>query len=491
MLKKKVFNIILVIIALSGLYLISFYNYLLFHSLVEFFSVVIAFTVFIITWNTYPYIQNNALLFIGMFSVFIGGLDFLHTLSYRSMGVFENSEDYATRLWVATRYLESVSFLLAFPVSNMKKKISARYLLFGYSVIVGMIIYSIFFSEIFPICFVEGDGLTPFKVISEYVIMGILLVAIYFLYRYRKNFDGIIRKYLFYALSFTILAEFAFTLYNDVYDINNMIGHYFKLFSFYLVYMAIIEKGLREPYSLIFKELKENERELQYLNNSKDRFFSIIAHDLKNPFNSLLNFSQLLFEKESLSKEKRIKYAQYIYTSAYQGYVLLENLLQWSRSQMNKLKIKQTDVNANDIIAESIQLHATSASAKNISIINTIREPLWIFADHDMVYTVFRNLISNALKYSFDGSRVEIGGKEEGQYVTISVTDYGIGMTPHEKEDLFRIDKNPSKEGTHNEAGTGLGMILVQDFVEKNNGILKIHSEKDNGTEIVVKFPKL
>ena len=256
--KKAFSHLFFGLLILAGLYVSSLYNYLLFHNLAEIFSIVIAFGIFTIAWNSRPFLDNNYLLFIGIAYLFVGGLDLLHTFSYKGMAIFGGfGSNLPTQLWIAARYMESLSLLIAPLFFHRRLKTNLVFL--GYSAAVALILLSIFFWKIFPVCFVEGAGLTPFKKISEYIISLILLVSIGFLLKNRKEFDRKVLQWVIWSIIVTIASELAFTFYVDVYGLSNLIGHYFKILSFYLIYKAIIETGLTKPYDLLFRNLKQSE----------------------------------------------------------------------------------------------------------------------------------------------------------------------------------------------------------------------------------------
>jgi len=189
-------------------------------------------------------------------------MDLFHTMSYKGMHIFTDYDYYANQLWIAARYFESIILLLAFIFIKSKKQINV-YVLFGiYSVITLLIMLSIFTWKIFPICFVDGVGLTPFKKYSEYIISLILLASIMILTKKKDAFEGKVYKFLLLSMACTIISELAFTVYIDNYGFSNLIGHYFKLFSFYLIYKTIIVKGIEEPYEIIFREMKQTELKL-------------------------------------------------------------------------------------------------------------------------------------------------------------------------------------------------------------------------------------
>jgi PAS domain S-box-containing protein len=259
---KRSYEILIVLILAVLLYLSSLYNYLLFHSIAEIFSVCIALAVFFITWNSKNLIKNNYLIVIGIAYLFIGILDFFHTISYKGMAIFTDYDYHANQLWVAARYFESIVLMLSFILIRSKKQIRA-YLLIGiYSAITTLVMLSIFVWHIFPIAYIDGIGQTPFKIVSEYIIIAILIVAILMLRKNKEVFDKKVYRILSFSILCTIVSEFCFTTYVSNYGFSNLLGHYFKIVAFYFIYRAIIQTGISEPYDLIFREIKQAERKL-------------------------------------------------------------------------------------------------------------------------------------------------------------------------------------------------------------------------------------
>lgn len=242
-------------VLLVGLYFTTFINYLLFHALAEIFSIVVAGSFFMIAWNSKKYIKNPYLLFIGIAYFFIAFLDLIHTLSYKGMPIFTDYDFYANQLWIGARYMESITLMTAFLFLDREKQFKPEILFFIYAVITALLIVSIFVWKSFPVCFIEGSGLTVFKKVSEYIISAILLVSMGLLYKNRDMFENRIYNWLLISIACTIVSELAFTFYISNYGFSNLVGHYFKIFSFYFIYKAIVETGIREPYKIIFKEL--------------------------------------------------------------------------------------------------------------------------------------------------------------------------------------------------------------------------------------------
>ncbi len=286
-------------IALAGLYLTTFVNYLLFHTLAEFFSIVVASSVFMITWNSKNYIKNQYLLFIGIAYFFIAFLDLLHTLAYKGMPIFTDYDYYANQLWIAARYMESITLMFAFYFlgSEDSSRFKPEVIFTIYLLLTAFSVLCIFTWKIFPVCFDDGTGLTPFKKNSEYIICLILSIGLLLLHKNKERFDKDIYLLLFLSILCTMVSELAFTFYISNYGISNLVGHYFKIFSFYLIYKAIVETGIREPYNIIFKELDASNKSLKKeisarIKIEKER--EKLVHDLQKASSEVKILSGLL-----------------------------------------------------------------------------------------------------------------------------------------------------------------------------------------------------
>jgi len=236
--------------------------------------------------------------------------------------------------------------------------------------------------------------------------------------------------------------------------------------------------------------LKESETLLIELNATKDKFFNIVAHDLKNPFTSLLGASELLFQNiDQLDEENIRKLAIILNDSAKSGYAILQNLLDWSRSQTGLLKINPEHINLKSLVDENILNQELFSSNKEIEIHSEINEDIYIFADKNMINTVLRNLISNALKFSYRKGRIIIKALMNENEIVLSVKDFGIGIPGENMAKLFRIDSKFSLPGTENEQGTGLGLKLSREFVEKQGGKIWVKSRVGEGSEFMFSIP--
>ncbi len=254
----------LALVTLAVLYYISLKNFLLFHALAEGFSICIAFCIFVVAWNSRQFSDNDYLLFIGCSLVFVAFLDLIHLFAYKGMNIFGGlSANPATQLWIAARYMESISLLIAPFWLTRKLKMNIAALCF--SVVTALVLAAVFYWPVFPDCFVAGSGLTRFKKASEYIICLILGGALVLLRLHRHQMDEKVNRLIAASIVVTILAELCFTFYVSVYGFSNISGHVLKIISFYLIYKAIVENGLKRPYDTLFRDLKESEERYQQI----------------------------------------------------------------------------------------------------------------------------------------------------------------------------------------------------------------------------------
>lgn len=238
--------------------------------------------------------------------------------------------------------------------------------------------------------------------------------------------------------------------------------------------------------------LKKSETELKEANTTKDKFFSIIAHDLKNPLGSFRAISKLLFEDfDSFEESEKREFIEVMKNSADSLYRLLENLLEWSRAQRGKIEFNPIEFNLKLLSIQIFNLLKGSAENKKIVLVNKIPTTFPIFADENMLNTVLRNLITNAIKFTNQGGKITLDAIYENNEINISVSDSGVGMNSETINKLFRIDTKVSALGTNNETGTGLGLILCKEFVEKHGGKIWVESEIGKGSTFYFSLPNL
>ena len=238
-------------------------------------------------------------------------------------------------------------------------------------------------------------------------------------------------------------------------------------------------------------ELAHKVEELKQANFTKDKFFSIISHDLMNPFSGLIGFASLLVDKNrALTDQQRDECIDHIFQLSKQGLNLLTNLLDWSRSQTGRMEVTPMALNLKSIVDGNIKLLHNQVATKQIQIQTTIDSNQTVFADERMLNTIIRNLLSNAIKFTPDSGEIMVSVQENDNFVEILIADTGIGMTTEILDKLFRIDVSHTTKGTHGEKGTGLGLILCKEFIEKNHGTITVTSEKGKGSQFHVCFPR-
>lgn len=237
-------------------------------------------------------------------------------------------------------------------------------------------------------------------------------------------------------------------------------------------------------------ENKNNELKLIELNATKDKFFSIIAHDLRNPFCNIIGFAELLkinYAKYDAEKMERI--TKQLYISAKNTYNLLENLLEWSRAQSDNIPFEPKMIDFIELCKNAIEDLSQNANSKNIILNYYVPEPIEIFVDTNMIKTVLRNLVSNAIKYTNNKGIINIFAEKNADNVIITVSDNGIGMDKNSIVKLFELTQKQSTSGTADEKGTGLGLIICKEFIEKHNGKIWAESEFGKGSDFKFTIP--
>ncbi|HPG57638.1 MAG TPA: DUF3365 domain-containing protein [Candidatus Wallbacteria bacterium] len=253
----------------------------------------------------------------------------------------------------------------------------------------------------------------------------------------------------------------------------------------------LMSSNLKNLKDTLENRIQDRTAELERLNKTKDKFFSIIAHDLKNQFNYIIGFSDMIKNaSEDLSDYEKKQYISYINDSIRSAFHLLSNLLTWSQTQTNAIVFNPEKINLKGLAVKSISEIQPIADQKNIKIFLNADEKIEAELDVNMILTVLRNLLANAVKYSYPGGEVELSAGEKDGAVEISVKDSGTGMSAKFIENLFILGENISKEGTAKERGTGLGLMLCKEFVDKHNGKISVVSEAEKGSTFTFTLPQ-
>jgi len=514
-------KILAVVSAAIGLYLTSFYSYLLFHAIVELFSVAIAWGVFALAWNSRRLIQNNYLLLLGISYLFVGNLDLLHTLAYKGMNVFPGyGANLPTQLWIASRYLESLSFVVApfFLDRTLNVRITLGAYLLGFS----LILLSIFAWPIFPTCYVEGQGLTTFKITSEYVICALLFWALALLYAHREEFDAAVWRLVAWSLLTMVVSELALTFYVGVYDLSNLIGHYLKVISFYLIYKAIIETGLVKPFSLLFRDLKQAEEALQKANDEledqvKERTSALVmanvqlSQEIKERRSieaSLRESEQKLHHLASqilqVQEQERGRISRELHDDLGQSLIVIKLAMrkicrdlstdQGAKPEDLEIALDQLDVlidkvrrishNLSPSILEDLGLEAALDSLfRDFSATEELKfsvtmEKVSPFLSKNVqlaIYRIFQEALTNISKHAA-ATEVTVQVSRKNDHIQFLVADNGQGFDLAATRTVFPGER-------------GVGLASIEERVHLLNGVSEIQSRKGHGTQVSFTVP--
>ncbi|MDZ7767269.1 MAG: tetratricopeptide repeat-containing sensor histidine kinase [Melioribacteraceae bacterium] len=260
--------------------------------------------------------------------------------------------------------------------------------------------------------------------------------------------------------------------------------------SFILLVFAGVYYRKYKAHKATNKKLIESEKRLKELNKTKDLFFSIIAHDLKGPFNSLLGITEMLSEDINILSEEEINnLSREVNQNARNVYRLLENLLIWSSTQLGKYQYQAEEFDLNEVVTQSINLYRKMSKDKELTLDLNLGNNTTVVADKNMIDSVIRNLINNAIKFTNRGGKVVVETITQNGNTQLKVKDTGIGMSKDEISKIFNLDSDIKKPGTELEKGTGLGLVLARDFVEKNSGIIEVDSTEGEGSTFTVSLP--
>ncbi len=475
---------------LFGLYASSLYSYLLFHSLVELFSVLTAFAVFVLAWNTRRIQDNHYVLFIGIASLFSGTLDLVHTLAYKGMGVFPvHDANLPTQLWIAFRYLFSLSLLLAPRYLSRTLKPERAFVV--YAAVTAALLGSIFLGW-FPACFVEGAGLTRFKIVSEYAIAGFFLAALWLLRRKAEFFEPRILRLLTWSIVASTVSELSFTQYVSVYGPANMIGHFALFASVVFLYRAIVVTGIAEPSRLLFRSLKLSEEKISKLNeelqhtvtrleeaNRELESFSFsVSHDLRAPLRSIDGFSKALLDDcaDKLDAQGR-QYLDNVLAASGRMAGLIDALLHLSRMSRSEVRRSAVDLSAMaQATAEDLKKSQPGRCAEF-----SIAEGLNAEGDPAMLRSVVENLLGNAWKFTAkkETAHIEFGTeRKEGKNVYF-VRDNGDGFAMAYANKLFAVFQR--LHSADDFPGLGIGLATVRRIIIRHGGSVWAEGEAGKG----------
>lgn len=619
--KGKLDNETIVFIIL--LILISYFsttNYLLFHTMIELYAVIIACMMFFIAINTYQFASDNQFTYLGIAYGFVAIFDFVHTFLYQGMGTFlDTTINHVTQLWIIARYIESISLLLA--ILLLDKKLKLRNIMLCYLIISSILLLWVFYWKTFPVCVIEGRGLTPFKVISEYVICGIILLSILLLFKNRQRLSNRAFSLLILSYTLTIAAEMFFTNYVQVSDLANIIGHVFKVLSFYALYKGILQTVMIEPYQQIthseelhrqlidmvplgvyvtdgekvrfantaflklmgYQEDKEaldrsiydfihpddhqlvrnriekmgqkeqvealeekyvtangetlhveisttvlpfNRKEsilvcVKYLTEKKQaqmlerdmenqqrmleqskeydqlktEFFSNLSHEMRTPLNVIFGITQLLEQQIQSQRDSKVyigihKKIRSLKQNSYQLLRLINNVLDITKIDAGFFRLNLENHNIVSIVEDITTSIIPYAENRNITLLfDTEIEEKLMAIDPNGIERIILNLLSNGIKFTNDGGRIEVNIYDRGENIQITIEDNGIGIPPDKLSYIFDRFRQVDKAYKNNHQGSGIGLSLVESLVKMHEGRITVESEMGRGTRFIIQLP--
>jgi signal transduction histidine kinase len=481
---------------LAGLYLSSLHSYLLFHVVVELFSIAIAFCVFMIAWNSRKLISNNYLLLVGISYLFMGCLDLAHTMSFKGMNIISVDTNVPTQLWIASRYLQSISLLLA--LFFFGRKIKPDLVFASYLAVFILTLLSIFYVKIFPDCFIEGKGLTQFKINSEYLISLLFISTIVLLKRYKKEFDENILRLIVWSLLFAIGSELFFTLYLNVYGFANLIGHYFKVASFYCMYRATIETGLEKPYSVLLRDLKISEKTLRNHEEELEKTIKKRTDELQATNAQIVALGRRLAEAENLERQRL---ARELHDQVGQNLTALGINLNILRSKIppeiseaantrindSLALIGETTDSIRDVMAQlrppvlddygllaALRWHGEQFSSRtgiNVAIESEETDPRMTMHVESALLRIAQEALNNVAKHA-RATKVRITLNNSSEKATLVIEDNGIGFNANRLAEIRSAGK--------------WGLTNITERAVSIGGRCDIESKPGEGTRITV-----
>ncbi len=476
-------------------------NFLFVHSLIEILGVIVSVNIFILGWNTYRLTRNFTMELLGVGYLWVGFLDLIHTFAYKGMGIFPwATANLPTQLWISARYLETATLFLSalslkvppntispaitypsphappihkgvtFSLSRIRPQV-----LLGIVHVIGLFILGAVFTGYFPDCFIEGKGLTTFKIGSEYLISTILLLTGIMLWSSRSALPRQILRYLLMAIGTTILSELTFTLYQDVYGLFNYLGHILKFFSILFVYQALIEQNLIDPIRFLLKEItyanetlqheiqekERKEEELKKQLKEKELLVQEVHHRIKNNLSALISLLSIQKDKSTIPE------THILFEEAIAKLYVMETLY------AKMVSTKEADsIQIDNYLEELVQIVLLIfPQSKQITVERTFDTFTIDSKAAFLLGVIINELLTNALKYAFQGrstGTIHLSLKREGESCTLKVEDTGIGIEP-----------SATKEG--------FGLELVRMLTNQLGGTFSISSER--GTRCTVVFP--
>ncbi len=510
-------------------------SYLIFHNIIEFFSVMVSLSIFGIGWYSYDQSKNCNALFLSTAFLAIGLFDFMHTLSYSSiMPAFfsPNTSNKGILFWLAARLTSGCVFLASafiYPQTS-NPLLSKRILLTAALALTGLVFFGIIYHENdLPAMFIEGKGLTPLKIYLEYIVVILFVFSLVaYWYRLSKTGDRALVVYMV-AFIMCMFSEIAVTSYKSIYDTFSMLGHIYKVIAFYLIYLGVFAISVRYPYMKLVdtsKELQEEnlirkraevelekyrdhleelikERTAQLevakgqaedANRAKSTFLANMSHELRTPLNAILGFSRLMKEGPDVTEEQR-KNLDIITLSGGHLLNLINNVLDITKIESGRMVLEEAPLDLYQLIQEMKSLLYVNAEERGLSFIveQSPELPRHIEVDGGKLRQILINLIGNAIKYTKHGGvilRATVVKRDTSRKVWLKfeVEDTGTGISEEDSKRIFQPFIQLREQGAI-ETGTGLGLAICRQYVDLMGGQIDCFSKKGRGSVFFFEIP--
>lgn len=470
-------------------------HFLSLHSAVEGFSIIVSILAFVIAWENKSERKFLNIMIVGVVFLAVGLIDFGHALSYKGMPQFisPSSSAKAIYFWICGRLLVAFSmlYLATSKPRHLRSERSRFTLLFIAAIVVlGIFWVGLFHLHLMPETFIEGEGLTPFKLYTEAFIIGILILALLALV---KRHSLLAQSYsvenILMAISLMIISEMYFMIYEDVSDVYNFAGHIFKIISYFYFYRALFRDSINKPYRL----LDEKNRELEIARKvadsasvAKTQFLANMSHEIRTPLNSIMGMTELLGDT-SLNEEQK-RYVSILKGAGDHLLNLVNDVLDLSRIEAGYLDLRITEFNVVAAINYLEQLLKVAATKKNLPLTFKVSPdvPQVVMGDLNKFNRIIINLVGNAIKFTEKGSvdvEVSVLSRTELDVeLFIAVRDTGIGIPADKIESLFQNFYQLDNSSTRSYGGTGLGLAISKKLAEAMRGKIKVESKPGMGS---------
>lgn len=445
-----------------------------YHFVLEIISVIIVFTIFLVGWNSRRYTADHSLLFISIAYMVVGVLDIFHMITYNGTVFFDYIvSDIHAKLCISARFIEGISILISLLISKFKKFINLYWIFGIYISAASFLLFDIlYYQTILPACFIEGIGLTKFKIYGEYIIILLFLSSVYILLRKKYLVPGEIRSWVLMSLVLSIFAEIFLNLSSNPYELTHMFGHIVKVIALIYIYKALVEGILKKPYNNLFQQYTYSQNKLI----ASASLLTTMVHDLKNPLSNIRALSQL--GKIAKTNEKKEAY----FTKIIKNVDQLNEMLNKIMGSISGEKFIVYELG--NIIEEVVEEIRPVCSTKNIKLFYEIDETIPVLLEKSMFKRAIYNILMNGINAMGDNGRLDLFIERRWNNAMIIIKDNGPGIPESIQESIFQpfVTSN----------GTGLGLYMVNYTITNiHKGKIWFDTEKGRGTTFYIELPLL